>query len=185
MLVYTTRTCSNDVRAARAARRRRSSPGRCLPGGAAILPPKSSPPGESVVIASYSGRASKNKNKNETNVCLANAGDNGYQSHNAPSDDDVAVQRPRSSAANVTVQQLDRAVNSVELLKHRPSAASPFSNSVVPSAPTHDGHDVETKLWQYQINARIFSTNSTNLVSTNDVPHHSLPTTPAMPPRLK
>ena len=179
MLVYTTRTCSNDVRAARAARRWRSSPGR------AILSPKSSPPGESVVIASYSGKASKNKNKNEINVCLANAGDNGYQSHNAPSDDDVAVQRPRSSAANVTVQQLDRAVNSVELLKHRPSAALPFSNSVVPSAPTHEGHDVETKLWQYQINARIFFTNSTNLVSRNDVPHHSLPTTPAMPPRLK
>ena len=56
MLVYTTRTCSNDVHAAR---RQRSSParaqrrGQCLPGRAATLTPKSSPPvrGEGVVVA--------------------------------------------------------------------------------------------------------------------------------------
>ena len=56
MLVYTTRTCSND---AHAARRQRNSParaqrrGQCLPGGAATLLPKSSPPvrGEGVVVA--------------------------------------------------------------------------------------------------------------------------------------
>ena len=42
--------------AASRSRGRRRGPllGRCLPGGAAILPPKSSPPGESVVIASWS-----------------------------------------------------------------------------------------------------------------------------------
>ena len=116
MLVYTTRTCSNDVQAAR---RQRSSPARaqrrrqCLPGGAATLSPKSSPPvrGEGVVVAktrraaalaqhrrfTSENRAEQHETQTKTLSCMRAhpAQTSRNDEHVDDAVDEVALQRPR------------------------------------------------------------------------------------------
>ena len=77
-------------------RRRRPRPGRCLPGGAAILSPKSSPPTrkrrDSLMVVK------QNPKINRVDVCLAGTIKEAPALHGVVNE--VAVQRPRSSAAS-------------------------------------------------------------------------------------
>ena len=116
----------------------RLCPGRCLPGGAAILPPKS-PPGESVVIPLW--LSNKNPEINRADVCLAGSiKDNTCQSHNEPKCSGPAQepQRHRSATrrcparASTSSWSCDRRVTQkAETLSHRPEGV--FFDALAPA----------------------------------------------------
>ena len=157
MLVYTTRTCSNDVHAARRQRTARAQRrGQCLPGRAATLHPKSSPPvrGEGVVVAK-TRRAealaqrrrstSENRaNQHETQTtCLVSV----FTLLRPPGmmitlrQCHVAAAQPKR---NAVIQQLDDAVDEVALQRPRPGTASPHTPTARDAS--YDGKRQERQL---------------------------------------
>ena len=124
MLVYTTRTCINDIHAAR---RQRSSParaqrcGQCLPGGAATLLPKSSPPvrDEGVVVAKTCRAAAPAQRRRSTS-------ENRFNQHE--------TQTKTQSCKRVHPAQTSRNDDhaSVTYQRPSPSATPSFNNLMMP-----------------------------------------------------